>query len=61
MIVPSYTFVATVSAILWSGYDPLFVDVDPDGWHLDPAAVDEAADQYDGQIALIMACSTLAT
>jgi dTDP-4-amino-4,6-dideoxygalactose transaminase len=61
VIVPSYTFVATVSAILWSGFEPLFVDVDPHSWHLDPEAIDTAAEQYDGQVALIMGCSTFGT
>lgn len=58
VLVPSYTFIATVSAILWAGYEPLFVDVDAAGWHLDPDAVDAAVAAHRDRLALIMACST---
>jgi dTDP-4-amino-4,6-dideoxygalactose transaminase len=61
VITPSFTFVATVSAILWAGFEPLFVDVDPDGWHLDPDSVDAAIDLEGDRIALVMACSTFGT
>jgi dTDP-4-amino-4,6-dideoxygalactose transaminase len=61
VLVPSYTFIATVSAILWAGYEPLFVDVDPDGWHLDADAVDAAVATYGDSLALVMACSTFGT
>jgi dTDP-4-amino-4,6-dideoxygalactose transaminase len=61
VLVPSYTFIATVSAIQWAGFEPLFVDVDPDGWHLKPDAVDTAVATYADSIALIMACSTFGT
>ena len=33
---PAYTFTATACAIRWAGFEPLFVDVEPDGWQLDP-------------------------
>ncbi|QDA35810.1 DegT/DnrJ/EryC1/StrS family aminotransferase (plasmid) [Paracoccus liaowanqingii] len=36
------TFVATVAAILYAGATPVFVDVDPDTWTMDPAKVEEA-------------------
>jgi dTDP-4-amino-4,6-dideoxygalactose transaminase len=58
VIVPSYTFIATVSAILWAGYEPLFVDVDIDGWHLEPDAVEAAVANHGDSVALIMACAT---
>jgi dTDP-4-amino-4,6-dideoxygalactose transaminase len=58
VLVPSYTFIATVSAIVWAGYEPLFVDVDADGWHLDPDAVDAAVADHGDSLALVMACST---
>src|SRR4051794_39676012 len=35
VVVPSFTFVAAAAAILWAGYEPVFVDVDPEGWHAD--------------------------
>src|SRR3954454_5385769 len=37
VVTPSYTFTATACAIEWAGFEPLFVDVDPVGWHVDPA------------------------
>src|SRR3954451_24834487 len=40
VITPSYTFTATACAIEWAGFEPLFVDVDPHGWHLDAAQLE---------------------
>ncbi|WP_299359649.1 DegT/DnrJ/EryC1/StrS aminotransferase family protein [uncultured Paracoccus sp.] len=34
------TFVATVAAIVYAGATPVFVDVDPDTWTMDPSAVE---------------------
>jgi dTDP-4-amino-4,6-dideoxygalactose transaminase len=42
VIVPSYTFVATVHALQWQGIKPVFVDIDPDTHCLDPEAVRRA-------------------
>jgi dTDP-4-amino-4,6-dideoxygalactose transaminase len=42
VIVPSFTFMATVSAMVWCGLKPVFVDVDPDTTTLDPALVEQA-------------------
>jgi len=42
VIVPSFTFMATVSALVWCGLTPVFVDVDPDTTTLDPALVENA-------------------
>jgi dTDP-4-amino-4,6-dideoxygalactose transaminase len=58
VIVPSYTFIATVSAILWAGFEPIFVDVDPAGWHMSPESAEAAIDRHGDTIALVMACST---
>jgi dTDP-4-amino-4,6-dideoxygalactose transaminase len=41
-VVPSFTFMATVSALVWAGLRPVFVDVDPRTQNLDPLAVDKA-------------------
>lgn len=41
-IVPSFTFMATVSAVVWAGLTPVFVDVDPETYNLDPARVEAA-------------------
>jgi dTDP-4-amino-4,6-dideoxygalactose transaminase len=42
VIVPSFTFMATVSALVWCGLTPVFVDVDPNTTTLDPALVEAA-------------------
>jgi dTDP-4-amino-4,6-dideoxygalactose transaminase len=42
VIVPSFTFMATVSALIWAGLRPVFADVQPDTTNLDPAAVEDA-------------------
>lgn len=42
VIVPSFTFMATVSALIWAGATPRFVDVDPTTTNLDPASVQAA-------------------
>jgi dTDP-4-amino-4,6-dideoxygalactose transaminase len=42
VITVSMTFVATTAAILYSGAKPVFVDVDPATWTMDPAAIEAA-------------------
>lgn len=42
VIVPALTFVATAAAPLYMGAVPVFVDIDPDTWCLDPAKVEKA-------------------
>jgi dTDP-4-amino-4,6-dideoxygalactose transaminase len=42
VIVPSYTFVATASSVVMVGGVPVFVDVEPGSYNLDPAAVEAA-------------------
>ncbi len=40
VLVPSFTFVATVNVLLYEGVKPVFVDIEPDTYNLDP---DDAA------------------
>jgi dTDP-4-amino-4,6-dideoxygalactose transaminase len=40
VIVPDFTFVATASAVLFTGAMPVLVDVSPDTYCIDPAAVE---------------------
>ena len=40
VLVPSFTFVATVHALFWQGLRPVFCDVDPETHNLDPAAAE---------------------
>ncbi len=42
VIVPPYTFIATASAALEVGAIPIFADIDPDTYLLDPAAAEAA-------------------
>jgi len=42
VIVPPYTFLATASACLMVGAVPVFVDVDPETYNLDPALIEQA-------------------
>ncbi|MEF8851677.1 MAG: DegT/DnrJ/EryC1/StrS family aminotransferase [Haloarculaceae archaeon] len=42
VVVPSVTFVASASAVVQAGGVPVFVDVDPDTYQLDPDAVEAA-------------------
>lgn len=40
VIVPAYTFIATASAVLQVNAVPIFADIDPDTYNLDPASVE---------------------
>src|ERR1700730_8362355 len=40
VVVPSFTFMATVSALVWAGLSPVFADVDARTTNLDPAAAE---------------------
>lgn len=42
VITVSYTFVATVAAILYTGAKPIFVDIDPLTCNIDPAKIEAA-------------------
>jgi dTDP-4-amino-4,6-dideoxygalactose transaminase len=39
VIVPSFTFCSTVNALRWNGLEPVFADVDPETYCLDPEEV----------------------
>lgn len=41
VLVPSYTFIATVNVIAHCGAKPVFVDIDPWTWNIDPADLEE--------------------
>ncbi|HEY8333394.1 MAG TPA: DegT/DnrJ/EryC1/StrS family aminotransferase [Tardiphaga sp.] len=42
VVTVSMTFVATTAAVLYTGAKPVFVDVDPVTWTMDPAAIEAA-------------------
>jgi dTDP-4-amino-4,6-dideoxygalactose transaminase len=58
--VPSFTFVASVNAVVWAGFEPVFVDVDPDDWQ----PLDSSLGQLErlrGSLAGVLQCSTFGT
>jgi perosamine synthetase len=42
VILPSLTYIATANAVTYCGATPVFVDVDPITWCLDPTKIEEA-------------------
>lgn len=42
VVVPGFTFMATVSALVWTGLRPVFADVEPGTTNLSPAAAEAA-------------------
>ena len=58
VITPSYTFAAAISAILWTGRQPLLVDVDPHHWQLAEADLARALDRYGSRVAAVLGTST---
>jgi len=42
VIVPTFTYVASVNAIAYTGATPVFVDSDPMTWNLDPSVLEAA-------------------
>lgn len=46
VVTTPFTYVATLSALLWEGCTPVFADIDPDTLCLAPEAVEEALDVH---------------
>ena len=42
VITTPYSFVATSHALLWNGLKPIFVDIDPQTFNIDPAKIERA-------------------
>jgi dTDP-4-amino-4,6-dideoxygalactose transaminase len=53
VITPSLTFIATANAIVHAGATPVLVDVDPETYNVDPAAVAEAVTERTRGILLV--------
>lgn len=56
VLLPSFTFPATASAVLRAGLQPLFADVSTDRWQLEPDAARALAGQH--PVALVMPVAT---
>lgn len=41
-ITTPFSFVATASSLLWEGIEPIFSDIDPNTWNLDPKKIEGA-------------------
>jgi dTDP-4-amino-4,6-dideoxygalactose transaminase len=41
VIIPSFSFSATAHMLYWNNCTPVFVDVDPNSWNLDPSKIEE--------------------
>jgi dTDP-4-amino-4,6-dideoxygalactose transaminase len=61
VLTPAYTFTATAAAIEWAGFEPVFVDIERQGWHMDPAALEAALERYGDEVAGVLACATFGT
>lgn len=55
VIVPSFIFLAAPAAVRWAGFEPVFVDVDPQTFTLAPEAARQALSP---RTAAILACHT---
>ena len=50
VIVPPYTFIATASSVISVGAIPIFVDIDPDSFNLDPTKIEDAITEHTSAI-----------
>lgn len=55
VILPSFNFLAAPAAVVWAGLEPVFVEVDPATFTLDPRAVEGA---ISSETAAILGCHT---
>ena len=51
VLLPSYTFTSTAEVVRYLGADPVFVDLAPGTFHMDPAALEAALKKLDSQAA----------
>lgn len=41
-ITTPFSFVATASSLMWEGIRPIFVDIDPNSWNIDPQKIEDS-------------------
>jgi dTDP-4-amino-4,6-dideoxygalactose transaminase len=58
VLLPSFTFVAAVSACLASGLRPVFIDVDEDHWHVSEEILRAALEDRGERVAAVLLCSS---
>ncbi len=61
IVMPSFTFPASVQAARWVGLVPRFVDIDPQHWHMDPDALGRALASAGDDVAIVLVCSSFGT
>ncbi|MHB9286504.1 DegT/DnrJ/EryC1/StrS family aminotransferase [Halobacteriales archaeon Cl-PHB] len=54
VVTTPFTFVATANAVRFTGAEPVFADIDPETYNLDPDAVRETIDDLDGDVDAIL-------
>lgn len=57
-LMPSFTFAATPLAAMWCGLEPYFIDIDPDGWHLDIQQVEQTIKHLGSDVAVLIPYAT---
>ncbi|WP_324276146.1 DegT/DnrJ/EryC1/StrS family aminotransferase [Blastococcus brunescens] len=57
---PSFTFVASVNAIIWAGFEPVFVDIDPEDWQIAESSLEQLG-RLRRSLAGVLLCSTFGT
>lgn len=50
IITTPFSYVATLSSILWERYEPVFVDIDPNDFNIDPHKIEEKITPNTGAI-----------
>jgi dTDP-4-amino-4,6-dideoxygalactose transaminase len=61
VLLPSFTYAACAAAIVWCGLEPVFCDIEDEGWHMCSAGLADALAEREGRVAAILACSTFGT
>lgn len=61
VLMPSFTFVAAAAAVRWCGLEPVFVDVDPQSWHVDAGCLADAIAARGDRVAAVLCCSAFGT
>src|SRR3954468_10126554 len=61
VVLPSFTFAATAAAVVWCGLEPVFCDIEAEGWHLCPERLEDLLARRPGRVAAVIACAAFGT